>query len=72
MHTTSLRVPLVLTFLLVTVAAQLRRKVDDKVKCPKVKAIRNFNLEQVSHFEKKRQKAYLAFHSFYRDAFFRQ
>lgn len=37
----------VFSALLVFCSAQIRKKVDDKIKCPKVKAIRNFDLEQV-------------------------
>lgn len=37
----------VFSTLLVFSSAQIRKKVDDKIKCPKVKAIRNFDLEQV-------------------------
>lgn len=47
-----LRVELCLVALLITISgAQLRKKVDDKINCPKVKAIRNFDLEQVSGFQ---------------------
>lgn len=52
----------IIILLFVTIGfAQLRRKVDDKIECPKVKAIRNFDLEQVSYKICKRKTSHTCF-----------
>lgn len=44
----NLKTCLIVLVVVVLSGAQLRKKVDDKIKCPKVKAMRNFDLERAS------------------------